>query len=83
MIFVRGIKGSAKLNPAITLWGGLAVFVTAIAGWSVYEIASFQAEVKRCQERDGVWIGKPSFGRLPSTGQCILGKEQGARGSTQ
>ncbi len=58
MIFVRGIRGNIKLNPAITLWGSVALLIAAIGGGGTYQIMQFRAEVAKCQARDGL-------GRLP------------------
>ena len=61
MIFVRGIMGNIKLNPAIKLWGGLALFLVGIAwaGWA--QLADYREEVAECQAIGGVWIGGVPF----------------------
>lgn len=74
MIFVRGIKGNIKLNPVITIWGGLVLLAAVIVGWTGYEIMSFQSKVARCQERGGIWVGYAGSGRLMPTGECVMNK---------
>lgn len=57
MIFVRGIMGNVKLNPAIKLWGGLILVVFGGA-WGIYiELAGFRQDVTQCQAEGGVWVG--------------------------
>ena len=58
MLFVRGIMGDVKLNPAIKLWGGL---ILALAGTSFtlfIQFANYRDDVAACEEQGGVWIGE-------------------------
>ena len=51
MIFVRGIMGNIKLNPAIKLWGGL---ILALAGTSFtlfVQFANYREDVAACEEQ--------------------------------
>ncbi|MBX7483937.1 hypothetical protein [Qipengyuania qiaonensis] len=67
--------GNIKLNPAIKLWGGLALFMVAVIGALVAQIADYRDDVAKCEERGGVWIGwmpvRIGILRL-SKGQCEL-----------
>lgn len=80
MIFVRGIRGNIKLNPAITLWGGLGLAIALLAGGTIHQIRSFQTKVTRCQERGDIWVGYAGFGRLVPTGECIIDKRRKPKG---
>lgn len=73
MIFVRGIMGDIKLNPAIKLWGGLALLVIGVS-WALWvKFDNYREDVTECQARGGVWIGGVPFrvGTLPVIeGRC-------------
>lgn len=57
MIFVRGIMGDIKLNPAIKLWGGL-ILVLAGASFTLFvQFANYRDDVAACEAHGGVWIG--------------------------
>jgi hypothetical protein len=53
MLFVRGIKGKLKLNPAVKIWGGLILFLILIA----LGFFAFANTVEECSARGGAWIG--------------------------
>jgi len=57
MLFVRGIKGKLKLNPAVKLWGGILLLLIIIAGGLAYRFIQFRETVLACEEHGGVWIG--------------------------
>ncbi len=57
MLFVRGIKGNLKLNPAIKIWGGLLVILVAGVAGAYFRFDSFRETVVDCQSKGGTWIG--------------------------
>jgi hypothetical protein len=57
MLFVRGIKDNLKLNPAIKIWGGLALLVVLGVAGALSRIETFRDAVIDCQSRGGTWIG--------------------------
>jgi hypothetical protein len=57
MLFVRGINGKVKLNPAVKLWGSLLLLLVLAAGGVVHWFFEFRDEVEGCRARGGVWIG--------------------------
>jgi len=69
MLFVRGIKGKIKLNPAVKIWGSLLLLVLIVVGG----LLAFRNTVEQCWERGGVWIG----GAL-RTAYCAEASEQRA-----
>lgn len=70
MLFVRGIKGKLKLNPALKLWGGLFLLLVLIFGGLVHQILGIRDRAAACEARGGVWIG----GALRSS-FCAQGKK--------
>lgn len=66
MLFVRGIMGDVKLNPAIKLWGGFLLVVLLSSGGLAYRIIEYERAMAACQKEDGVWIGgnPAGLGRL-------------------
>ncbi len=62
MLFVRGIMGNIKLNPAIKLWGSVAIVVGLLIGSVVDRALEFREAVRECQAQGGTWVG----GALPS-----------------
>ncbi|MBU0669546.1 MAG: hypothetical protein KKG32_05710, partial [Alphaproteobacteria bacterium] len=64
MLFVRGIMGNIKLNPAITLWGSLLLFLGFAIGGLGYQIFEIESEIADCRERGGVWVGGVSLGGM-------------------
>ncbi|WP_156318147.1 hypothetical protein [Porphyrobacter sp. AAP60] len=57
MIFVRGIKGNTKLNPAIKVWGGLCLLVLIAAAGALWRFDAFRDRVEACEAKGGDWIG--------------------------
>ena len=57
MIFVRGTMGNIKLNPAITLWGGLLLILLGVGFTLFIQFANYREDVVACQKQGGVWIG--------------------------
>jgi hypothetical protein len=72
MLFVRGIKGNLKLNPAIKIWGGLLLLLVLIVGGLAHRFFEFREAVTACETRGGTWIG----GALPSS-FCALDQKKG------
>lgn len=71
MLFVRGIMGNLKLNPAIKLWGGLAVYIALILGGLVLYFADFEDAAEKCEAQGGMWVGgavPARFGMIRSVG---------------
>jgi hypothetical protein len=63
MLFVRGVKGNLKLNPAIKLWAGILLLLVLVFGGLAHQFFAFKETVEACEGRGGVWIG----GVLPSS----------------
>lgn len=57
MIFVRGIMGKIKLNPAIKLWGGLLLVFAGACFTLFVQFASYRDDVAACEAQGGIWIG--------------------------
>jgi hypothetical protein len=57
MLFVRGIKGNLKLNPAIKIWGGFLLLLVLIVGGLAHRFFEFRDAVAACEARGGTWIG--------------------------
>lgn len=57
MLFVRGIKGNLKLNPALKIWGGLALLVSLAGAGALHRFGSFRDAVIDCRSSGGTWIG--------------------------
>jgi len=56
VIFVRGIMGNIKLNPAIKIWGGLLLISVAV-GWTLFaRISDYRDDIAACEAKGGVWI---------------------------
>jgi hypothetical protein len=70
MLFVRGINGKLKLNPAVKVWGSILLLVTLIVGGLAYRLLEFRETLAECSEQGGIWVGGP----LPSA-FCSLDHE--------
>lgn len=57
MIFVKGIKGNTKLNPAIKVWGGFGLLVLLAAAVALWRLDVFRDRVEACEAKGGDWIG--------------------------
>ncbi len=64
MIFVRGIMGGIKLNPAIRIWGGLFLFAAATVAGLVWHFLDSRDEIEACESGGGVWVGGAAPARL-------------------
>lgn len=78
MIFVRGIMGNVKLNPAIKLWGGLLLMLLGASFTLFVNFANDQEDVIACEKQGGVWLaGVPvriGFARFLG-GRCEMQEE--------
>jgi hypothetical protein len=57
MLFVKGVKGNRKLNPAIKLWGGIMLLILVVALGIVSRFDVFRSRVEACEAKGGDWIG--------------------------
>ncbi len=62
MLFVRGIMGNVKINPAIKYGGGLLLFVSIVLGGLAYQIIEHEEALADCQQMGGTWIGSTPVG---------------------
>lgn len=85
MIFVRGIMGDVKLNPAIKIWGGLALFVVLAIAGLVIRFVNVIDSAEECKALGGAWVAGPvpsrAGGTLSSANSCVMetSKNQGDR----
>ena len=64
MIFVRGIMGEIKLDPAIKLWGGLGLLLLCVVRGVVFRIVNYMEKADECDEKGGAWTGSLVPARL-------------------
>lgn len=64
MIFVRGIMGGVKLNPAIKLWGGLGLLLLFAVGGMMFRVVDYMNKAEECEEKGGAWTGNLIPARL-------------------
>ncbi len=62
MLFVRGIMGNVKINPAIKYGGGLLLFVSIVFGGLAYQAIEHEQALADCREMGGIWIGSTPGG---------------------
>ena len=79
MIFVRGIMGAVKLNPAIKIWGGLALIVALVIAGFVIRFANVIDSVEDCEARGGAWVMGPvpsrAAGTFSTANSCVIEAE--------
>ena len=82
MLFVRGIMGDVKLNPAIKLWGTLVIVVGAFVLGLIIAFADIGNAVEECEASGGTWVGgaaPPRLGlRWRVIGYCFDKSDEGA-----